>query len=66
MIIITQCILSYILPFEFRHPIVSILPKDQLELLGAVGTNIMGCHSSALDTPEFAEVCTCDLMIFIS
>ena len=33
-----------------------MLPKEQLELLGAIGTNIMGCHCDALETPEFGEV----------
>ena len=52
-----QCFLTYISPFDWRHPCVPILPYQLLEYLEAPGTNIMGCHSSINDSPELQQVC---------
>lgn len=51
-----QCFLTYISPFDWRHPCVPILPYQLLEYLEAPGTNIMGCHSSIIDSPELQQV----------
>jgi hypothetical protein len=54
--LIIQCFLSYIGPFEWRHSIVPIVPNDQIDMLGAPGINIMGCHVNFQDDPEFLNI----------